>query len=79
LPIDVTDTSERVTSKVIYEDPIETGRRELSIPEGTLKFIVPPPPLPPICYVLGGLLVLSISIEITLEWKRRKKEKSKEK
>jgi hypothetical protein len=74
LPIDVTDTSERITSKVIYEDPIEKDRRELSIPEGTL-FIVPPPPI--WCYVLGGLLVLSISIEITLELKRRKKEKSK--
>ena len=80
LPIDVTDTSERVTSKVIYEDPIETGRRELSIPEGTLKFIVPPQPRPPIwCYLLGGLLVISVVIEITLELKRRKKEKPKEK
>ena len=78
LPIDVTDTSERITSKVIYEDPIETGRRELSIPEGTLKFSFIAP-IPPICYVLGGLLVLSISIEITLKLKRRKKEKSKEK
>jgi hypothetical protein len=81
LPIDVTNTSGQVTSKVIYEDPIETGRRELSIPEGKLKFsfIVPPAPIHPICYILGGLLVIAISIEIPLEWKRRKKEKSKEK
>lgn len=43
LPIDVSEEYERAVSKVIYEDPIEKIKREIPIPAGSLRFIVPTP------------------------------------